>query len=172
MRNAQQRGALCAHGELRNCLYQRQFVSDTRRKSCLQKNFDEVAHERYARSTAGGTSPWCRQDRWLRSRRMRGFSLPPCLPHRGRCPRGLPARTEGVRQTQNPPLRMQRGIFISFVFYFFIASTCLATSSERSSLFFSRPSPRTKKQNCFKATPAPAFASTCATVTLSSLTNF
>ena len=25
MRNAQQRGALCAHGELRNCLYQRQF---------------------------------------------------------------------------------------------------------------------------------------------------
>ena len=62
MRNAQQRGALCAHGELRNCLYQRQFVSDTRRKSCLQKNFDEVAHERYARSTAGGTSPWCRQE--------------------------------------------------------------------------------------------------------------
>ena len=25
MRNAQQRGALCAHGELRNCLSQRQF---------------------------------------------------------------------------------------------------------------------------------------------------
>ena len=25
MRNAHQRGALCAHGELRNCLYQRQF---------------------------------------------------------------------------------------------------------------------------------------------------
>ena len=62
MRNAQQRGALCAHGELRNCLYQRQFVSDTRRKSCLQKNFDEVAHERYARSTAGGTLHWCRQE--------------------------------------------------------------------------------------------------------------
>ena len=62
MRNAQQRGALCAHGELRNCLYQRQFVSDTRRKSCLQKNFDEVAHERYARSTAGGTLLWCRQE--------------------------------------------------------------------------------------------------------------
>ena len=62
MRNAQQRGALCAHGELRNCLYQWQFVSDTRRKSCLQKNFDEVAHERYARSTAGGTPPWCRQE--------------------------------------------------------------------------------------------------------------
>ena len=62
MRNAQQRGALCAHGELRNCLYQRQFVSDTRRKSCLQKNFDEVAHERYARSTAGGALHWCRQE--------------------------------------------------------------------------------------------------------------
>ena len=51
MRHAHQRGALCAHNELRNCLYQWQFVSDTRRKSCLQKNFDEVAHERYARST-------------------------------------------------------------------------------------------------------------------------
>ena len=74
MRNAQQRGALCAHGELRNCLYQRQFVSDTRRKSCLQKNFDEVAHERYARSTAGGTSPWCRQEV---PRRGRWESLPP-----------------------------------------------------------------------------------------------
>ena len=67
MRNAQQRSALCAHGELRNCLYQRQFVSDTRRKSCLQKNFDEVAHERYARSTAGGTLPWCRRDGRRRS---------------------------------------------------------------------------------------------------------
>ena len=75
MRNAQQRGALCAHGELRNCLYQWQFVSDTRRKSCLQKNFDEVAHERDARSTVGGALPWRRQDRWLRSRRMRGADL-------------------------------------------------------------------------------------------------
>ena len=99
MRNAQQRGALCAHGELRNCLYQRQFVSDTRRKSCLQKNFDEVAHERYARSTAGGTSPWCRQE----VPRRGGGS--PCLP----CVRGggLPqARRWGCKssgkQVQQP----------------------------------------------------------------------
>ena len=76
MRNAHQRGALCAHGELRNCLYQRQFVSDTRRKSCLQKNFDEVAHERSARSTAGGTLPWCRQE-VARQSRDGGSS---CLP--------------------------------------------------------------------------------------------
>ena len=74
MRNAHQRGALCAHGELRNCLYQRQFVSDTRRKSCLQKNFDEVAHERYARSTAGGTPPWCRQEVARQSRDGGSFS--------------------------------------------------------------------------------------------------
>ena len=72
MYNAHQRGALCAHGELRNCLYQRQFVSDTRRKSCLQKNFDEVAHERYARSTAGGTLHWCRQEGGAAKLRRKG----------------------------------------------------------------------------------------------------
>ena len=31
MRNAHQRSALCAHGELRNCLYQRQFRARRRR---------------------------------------------------------------------------------------------------------------------------------------------
>ena len=76
------------------------------------------------------------------------------------------------RPCKSPRCECSGGFSFRSVFYFFIASTCLATSSERSSLFFSRPSPRTKKQNCFKATPAPAFASTCATVTLSSLTNF
>ena len=78
MGHAQQRGALCAHGELRNCLYQRQFVSDTRRKSCLQKNFDEVAHERCARSTAGGTLHWCRQEV---ARRCRDGGVTPSVSH-------------------------------------------------------------------------------------------
>ena len=35
MRNAQQRGALCAHGELRNCLYQRQFRARRRHISLV-----------------------------------------------------------------------------------------------------------------------------------------
>ena len=76
MRHAHQRGALCAHNELRNCLYQWQFVSDTRRKSCLQKNFDEVAHERSARSTAGGAPPWRRQEVAARSLPADERSLP------------------------------------------------------------------------------------------------
>lgn len=45
------------------------------------------------------------------------------------------------------PSRRERLFKISL--YFFIASTCLATSSLKSSLFFSRPSPITKKQNDF-----------------------
>ena len=75
MRNAQQRGALCAHGELRNCLYQRQFVSDTRRKSCLQKNFDEVAHERCARSTEAAHRLGAAETTARKAKATAGFSF-------------------------------------------------------------------------------------------------
>ena len=43
-----------AYARTKKLPYQGQFVSGTRRKSCLQKNFDEMTHERSARSTAGG----------------------------------------------------------------------------------------------------------------------
>lgn len=53
--------------------------------------------------------------------------------------------------------------------YFFIASTCLATSSERSSCFFSRPSPMTKKSKPLTDISDPAAFRREAIVFLSSL---
>ena len=95
MRNAQQRGALCAHGERRNCLYQRQFRARGRHTTLVPPR----------------GAP---QGRWEFSppsprevpRRGGGSSR---LPPRGRCPVGAVGVTPSVCAAWLPSQLPHRG---------------------------------------------------------------